>query len=859
MYHEFRETINAVISKYSSKTAFSYIRNDDSVDKVSFEEIGKFIENAGAEFVKIGLIRGDRVAIVTPHSPYAVFIGMALAYHGITIALIDASLPQKEIEKLIEFSDIKALFTTRKIYGQLEEEAVKKQPCFELEQGLKIVPFCAENTNCALVETTVEPDFDTIAILYSSGTTGEMKGSMVTYESVLKARTVFVRLAGLKDYMTYLLVLPFNHVAGFTGAMTFYLTGCEIGFIEDVDASKLQKGLLTFQPHFFAMVPKVYEVMEQKIRAAIREKGAAAERLMNTMFRVSKFFRKNFGINIGKKLFKNITSQVFGENIFGVGTGASPCKAETTEFFLNLGLKWANLYATTETDVPIVSTGIFDRYPVDTVGNVHRHPEIKIQIRNADNDGIGEITVKTELIMKGYFRRPDLTEEAFEDGYFKTGDYGYIDKKGYLHITGRIKESIVLQSGKKVSPSDVDDYYLEKIADYDIASRGIVNEKEQYDEIHLFVADKGFTVDEKKEIIKRFESESIAAPAMYKLSQVHFISSIPRTSVGKVKRFCLSVQEGEYTEKKETASVVEQQTVLDTIRFLISKVLGKALVIDENTMLIDDLGMDSLRIFELCVALDEIYDISLEEKIEKDISVGTIIYLIENRDQTKSDARKSSKQYPMERGEKDYRQFERFIKISKKLWKISVTGTEQLDENENYIFCPNHESYFDGMWIIGSLNMCHKKNICSVAAEYLFQKRMSQKGLRWLGGIPVDRSGNVTTALKTARQYIMEKKYSLLIHPEGTRSRTGELGEFKNGAAKLAIETGVKIIPVCINGAYEIFPPSAKLPKVFNWRKMSLYPLQISFGPAIDPEGKTEEEITKKIRDYIVEQKKADI
>ena len=543
MHSKFKGLANDVIDKYGKKTAFTYMRNNGEEDKVSFEELGCFIKGAVQEFNDIGLIQGDRVAIVSPHSPIAVFIGMALAYAGVTIALIDASLPLEEIEKLLNFSDVKAIFTTQKLYEQISSGITQKIPCFKLENGLKIVPFNTEVIDCTALEATRDSDDEVIAILYSSGTTGEMKGIMVTYESVLKAREVFVRLSGLKDYMTYMLVLPFNHIAGFTGAMTFFLTGCEIGFIEDVDASKLQNGLLKFQPYYFAMVPKVYEVMEQKICAAIHEKGKAAEALMKAMFQISRFFRKHLGINIGRKMFKNITKQVFGENIFGIGTGASPCKDETTEFFLNLGLEWANLYATTETSVPIVATGIHDRYPVGTVGNVNHHPEIEVCILNADKDGIGEIVVKSELMMKGYFRRPDLTAEVFENGFFKTGDYGFIDKKGYLHITGRIKESIVLQNGKKVSPSDIDDYYSARIPDYDMASKGIANEKEQYDEVHMFIADKNYTEDKKKSIASLFEEISRSAPAMYKLSAIHFCGGIPRTSVGKVKRFCLTVED----------------------------------------------------------------------------------------------------------------------------------------------------------------------------------------------------------------------------------------------------------------------------------------------------------------------------
>lgn len=333
--------------------------------------------------------------------------------------------------------------------NQFKENDLKQQINFCIREKGELCLFHMQKEDYLKQEITVDPEMDVIAILFSSGTTGEMKGIKVTYESVRKARNVFERVSGLKDYMSYLLVLPFNHIAGYTGAMTYFLTGCEIGFIEDANASKLQNGLKKFQPYYFAMVPKVYEVMEQKIRNAIHEKGKVIEITILSFMRLSGFLRKNFGINIGRKAFKNITEEVFGKNIFGIGTGASPCKASTTEFYLNLGLEWANLYATTETSVPITATGVYDRYPVGTVGNVNHNPEVKIRIAHPDSEGVGEIQVKSELMMKGYFRQPQLTEKAFEDGYFKTGDYGTIDKKGYLHIKGRMKESIVLSNGKK--------------------------------------------------------------------------------------------------------------------------------------------------------------------------------------------------------------------------------------------------------------------------------------------------------------------------------------------------------------------------------------------------------------------------
>lgn len=147
--------------------------------------------------------------------------------------------------------------------------------------------------------------------------------------------------------------------------------------------------------------------------------------------------------------------------------------------------------------------------------------------------------VKTDLIMKGYFRQPQLTEKAFDNGWFKTGDYGYINKAGYLYLTGRMKESIVLASGKKVSPTDVDDYYMNYVNDTLIASCGLKCEDE-YDEIHMYVQIDGKTGVQCEQIRENLMSQSKVAPQMYKLSKVHFIEKIPLTTVGKVKRFMLS-------------------------------------------------------------------------------------------------------------------------------------------------------------------------------------------------------------------------------------------------------------------------------------------------------------------------------
>lgn len=856
-HKDFKEKIEYITNRYSDKTSMVYMTENDEDISFSFNDIYKIIIETQSVLQKCGVTCGDRVAIITPHSPYGVISGLALAYSNVTAVMIDASLPIEEVCRLLEFSDVRALFITKDLYSKIPSELTKNIPCFELGRDNTVNKFIDGSIETVSVSETADKDTDVIAIIFSSGTTDKMKGIMVTYHSVIRARDVFADLAGLEDYMTYLLVLPFNHIARFTGAMTYFLSGCELGFIENVNSTKLAEGLKKFQPYYFAMIPKVYEVIEQKIRTQIHNKGKAVEIFIYSLMKLSGFMRKHFGINIGRKIFKKITSAVFGKNIFGIGTGASPCKASTTKFFLDLGLEWANLYATTETSVPITATGVHDKYPVGTVGNVNRHNGIEIHIKNPDENGIGEIYVKSDLIMKGYFREPELTIKAFENGYFKTGDYGFIDKKGYLYITGRIKESIVLNSGKKVSPTDVDNYYNSRLKEILLASCGIET-VDGYDEIHMYVQNENYSEVKQKNIYDELISLSNAAPQMYRLSEIHFIDKIPVTSIGKVKRFMLK---NIYSNKIENNHILENTSADKNGIVEIFKKHCKDCIVTEKSNLINDLGIDSLTMFEIVCDIDEAFHKDISGMIYNSKTVSDIINITLNFDISANDnivpMIYNINDYPMSKTNKDIRRLNLFGNLSKWIYNIKVFGVKNIPNNENYILCPNHESHFDGMWIWTAINSKVDFNkICCLAKQEHLKHWITRMGLTMVGGIPVDRTGNTAPAIERALQCLCNDKCFMLIHPEGTRTRTGKLGEFKQGAAKLSIESGVKIIPVCIDGAYEIFPSKRKFPHLFDWKHFRKYPLKIQFGTPIGPNDKNADEITEEIRQQIIDMKK---
>lgn len=850
-YEDYKERFDEVFQEEAQRNVIVCIgENENKEDRtLTYAELAVTIKKIGEMLASADLKRADRIAVLAPHSAVAVMMNLALGYLGYTAVLIDASLPVEERNRLIEYSEVSAICTTEAIYDGIDE-ALKKVPVFRMEDNLSLQLF-EDSVQCVKKICTEPRAEHVIAILFSSGTTGTMKGIKITYNSIMHARNCMLRYANLDHNASFMDVLPANHIAGYSAVMSCALTGVELGLLKEVNAQNMSKGFLKYNPSHFIMVPKVYEVIMNKIQETIKTRGRLVRAYAGFAMALSGFVRKHTGIKL-RFLTKPIWKQAFGNRMKICGCGAAPCSKDIIEFYLNLGMDFLNVYGATETGFPISAANCNDKYPVEGAGNIHQFPEIDVIIASSDSEGIGEIRVKSPLLMDGYYKEEELTRNAFdENGYFKTGDSGYIDSNGNLHIVGRIKESIVLKNGKKISPADVDDYYGARVPGFDIVARGIVAQNGQYDEIHMFV------VTEDKADLQKFKEISNLAPSMYKLTGIHNVSEIPKTSVGKVKRFCLEVPTVDLESKvvEKTEEVVESN---ELVYQCIADVLGIKMVseINEEKRLFEDLGFDSLTLFELAVKLEQRIGVNIVGNLQKVGTVGELVAFLKNSASETIDCLDMS-QFPLPKEKKHFVFLKRFNKLSKRLWDIEVKGIANIPKGESIIFCPNHESYFDAMWVASSLsdNGFEMERFRCLAAHHLQDNKLMKKAFVALGGIPVERTGNTAPAIERALHCLKGDKCYMLIHPEGTRTRSGKLGAFKQGAAKLAMDTNVKIVPVCIDGAYEIYPPSAKLPRCLDWKKLRRYQLKIAFGEAIDVDSLTKEEITEKIKSFIVEQK----
>ena len=851
-YHNFVEAIEHRGKEYKDKTAIAYLREDGSRTNTSFEEIVGGCRKVKELFGTLGIVPGDRVVIVSPHSPQAVLAALGGAYANVTTVLVDAALPDSEINRLIAFADVRALFTTEVLYERIGEEVKHEIPCIELCKKENEYALFQGSVDAVKRPKTVDSEPDVIAILFSSGTTAQMKGIKVTYESVMKGVHIFIRNIAWKPEYSYLHVFPLNHIAGYATMQSFLSCGAELGMIENMTASKLQETLLQYKPHGFGMIPKVFEMMEDKIRERIREKGKGAELLINSLLAVSGWLRRMFGIRIGRVIFRFLTKQVFGENITTIGTGASLCRESTSKFFIDMGLTWANFYALTETNVPAVSTGIFDRYPVLMAGNVKRNPEIEVKINNPGQDGIGEIYIKSELLMKGYFREEELTKQSFDGEFFKTGDYGYIDKKNNLYVTGRVKESILLHNGKKVSPTDVEKYYLSQLSKVEIACCGCQKEGKNYDEVYMFVQTMGRTEAEVQELVNALWKLSEQATLLYKLDHVLCIDKIPMTTVGKVKRFELQ----KYAKEDKSVMRVEPQdermenNTESRIIQLLQQITNRDVKIMLEDRIKEDLGLDSLNLFELQAEVENQFHIRLRIDSWDDYTVRSLLEYIEKKSNHVAD-NEDSELYLRNRTEKDFRRIKKLERVLDTSCKVKYKGLENLIE-EPCVFIANHSSHLDIMCVYKAViqRYGYKKvrRLCCLAAKELVEQKEMKKRFYTLGAIPVERRGNAAKSLFTLNKYMREEGYSVVIFPEGTRTRTGKIGRFTHGVASIAIANDVPVIPMGIKGTFEIWPASRKTPRLALPRKK----VMVSIGEPMYSNGLEVKEFTRLLKEKVV-------
>jgi long-chain acyl-CoA synthetase len=686
------------------------------------------------------------------------------------------------------------------------------------------------------IETTFKPDQDdTAVIIYTSGTTGSPKGVMLSFLNLMtniKAVSEFIPI--YRPDSRVMVLLPLHHIFPLMGTMVIPLyLGGTIAISPSMASEDIMATLRNNAITIIIGVPRLYAAIRKGIMDKVN-KSAVARMLFAVADKVNskKFSRKIF----------NTVHQKLGGSVEVLVSGGAALDPEVGRDFQVLGFEVLEGFGMTEA-APMITFTQPGRVKIGSPGEVMNQTKVRIDD--------GEILASGPNIMKGYYNRPEETAEVLQEGWLYTGDLGYFDKDGFLFITGRKKEIIILSNGKNVNPSEIETKLLESplVKDCGVFFRD--------DMLQVVIVPDAETVQTGNaiEIEAKFRSEVIEpfnnSVSPYKKLMRFFITSeeLPRTRLGKLQRFRLSDLAVE--QQEETTHVLPESPLFKLIATYLESEKGRK--VRPHHHLEMDLGMDSLDKVEFQAWLQQNFGVNIEPVAMT--GFGDVLklseYVAEHKTRTE-DARinwtdilreKVSLKLPGNwfTGRWLLYSFRIFFHL---YFRYRVKGNENIPEGP-FILAPNHQSSFDGLFVAAYLTNHQMKRTYFYAKE----KHIRQRWLKFLASrnniIIVDLNKDLKESIQKMAE-VLKQNRALIIFPEGTRTLTGEMGEFKKTFAILSSELNIPIVPVSISGAFKALPKGSRFPR--PWTK-----IEIDFLKPVYPTDHSYESLANQVKDNIRE------
>lgn len=425
-----------------------------------------------AALLKKGLKKGDRVILTGKNSPEWAVSYFAISAAGGVIVPIDYSMKDNDTENIINFSDVCGAIADEEKYDHISR-LVPDDFIFSLSDKKPGYVFDVEEEPLpAPVDVDIE---DMAAILYTSGTTGVPKGVMLTHANFVKDCYLAQMNMNIYHEDVFYALLPIHHSYTMLAVLIEAVSvGSEIAFARRLVIKEVLNDLKDGKVTMFLGVPMLFNKLLDQIMKGVRAKGLPAYVAVRSMMLMSGFVKKIFGINIGKKLFKFILDKASLSSIRICISGGGPLAPKIFKMYNQLGLDFVQGYGLTETS-PIVTLNPIYKFKVKSVGKII--PEVDVKFIDPDENGIGEIALRSPIVMKGYYKNQKATDKVMDsDNFFHTGDVGYRDKDNYLYLTGRKKNIIVTAGGKNVFPEELEDKFQLYSEIEQVLIRGYINE-----------------------------------------------------------------------------------------------------------------------------------------------------------------------------------------------------------------------------------------------------------------------------------------------------------------------------------------------------------------------------------------------
>ena len=456
---DLKDMLNKTKEVFKNKPAYKLREENGKYKIITHKQVRDMIDCLGTALITLGL-QGKRIGVIGENR-YEWEISYLSVVCGVgTIVPFDKSLPENELKRLIERSEIEAIFYSKKYEATLKKLVLEgtgklkhlismdsqthKNGVYSWSELIEIGDVLLKNGNREFLDAEIDPEAMNI-MLFTSGTTSESKVVALCHRNLCSNVMDLARVLNINSNDRFLSFLPIHHVFECTVGFLFALyRGAQTSFCDGI--KHMQENYKEYKITFAACVPAIFENMYKGVWKKLEKEGKKEE----TLELLEKY--KDASMEKKRKVFKNI-HEMFGGHVNMFISGAAAIDKNIIKGYRDFGINLCQGYGLTETS-PVVATETEEFNRPGSIGNCY--PSLEVKIDEPNEEGVGELLVKGPTIMLGYYNNEEATKEAIVDGWFHTGDLAKIDKDGYIFIMGRKKSVIVLKNGKNIFPEEME-------------------------------------------------------------------------------------------------------------------------------------------------------------------------------------------------------------------------------------------------------------------------------------------------------------------------------------------------------------------------------------------------------------------
>ncbi|HUE81453.1 MAG TPA: AMP-binding protein [Pyrinomonadaceae bacterium] len=836
-YRDLLELFETSTKRHATRVAMR-IERDGRKEQYTYADLRELATRAAAYLASQGIQPADRVMLVSHNAPEWGMSYFGVLKTGASCIPVD---PESSIEEILNFTragDAAGIIISEKLD---QEHAELRQRLVDDGLPTRVWTFSevfalpdeeTEQEQIALLPQRVQAQ--TVAsLIFTSGTTGHPKGVMLSHRNFTSMVSMLSSVFDMSTRDGVLSVLPLHHTFEFsTGFLTPLSRGAQITYLPELTSEALARAIKNGHVTGMVGVPALWELLHRRIKNKFNERSDWIGKTADLLIQANSWLRDRTPLNLGPIIFYPIHEGLGGRIRYFI-SGGSALSEKVQNDFQGLGFTILEGYGLTEAAPVLTVTRPENRLLTGSVGKPL--PGVEVKIAEPDSSGLGEVIARGPNVMLGYYADEESTRSTLVNRWLYTGDLGRIDDDGNLYLVGRSKEIIVDTNGKNVYPDELEELYSNSPYVKELSIVGLpdgIGEKVACLVVPNDEYDIALSRDElRRRVEEHFREVSASVPYYKRVKVLHFTDvELPRTATRKVKRRDVteSLQKLETDQKSGRPETVSEQTASESAWLLniVASVSNRPREeISINTRLAD-IGFDSLMFVELATAIENAGGaISAPERFNEVQDVRELVNVVGRRRPGTEKGDGSTRHEPVRKRE-DEIYIPSLVRVIgnkgldlvqrafyDRLLHTRYEGRTNIPVHTNFIVTANHCSHLDMGLTKMALGEAGRDMVALAAADYFFDNKYKRAYMEnFTNLVPMERTGSLRQSLRHARSFL-DRGYNALIFPEGTRSLSGQMADFKPVVGYLALASRIGILPMYLEGTYEAMPKGSSIIK----------------------------------------------